>query len=226
MSKTSTEDAGAFLEDPVVRLALITLAGLVLALWIARAPTSFNGKLPLIGDYVPLKLNAVHFIIFGPLLTSLVAGALWFQAARPVQVHSDKLQSGDAGRDAIALLVVFALVVLVSAALSLQYFLTLAPAEMCPTRPHYDFLWTNVPGPTRITHCMSGTEEINMEAPYYFEPQILQSWGHVLWPVLTTCLLIGTWRHGVKLGPYKAQVLAFEVMGMEPLAQLFRRQRS
>lgn len=194
MSKTSAEDPGTFLKDPVVRLALMTLAGLVLALWIARAPTSFTGELPLIGDYVPLKLNAVHFVIFGPLLASLVAGALWFQAARPRQEHSAKLQFGNAGRDAIALVVVFALIVLVSAALSLQYFLILAPAEMCPTRPHYDFLWTNVPGPTLITHCMSGTEEINMETPYYFEPQILQSWRHVLWPVLTTYLLIGTWR--------------------------------
>jgi len=194
MSETSAGDSGTFLKDPVVRLALITLAGLILALWIARAPTSYTGKLPLIGDHIPLKLNAVYFIIFGPMLASLVAGALWFQAARPGQVHSDKLLSGNGGRDAIALLIIFALIVLASAALSLQYFLTLAPAELCSTRPHYDFLWTNVPGQTRITHCMSGTEEINKEAPYYFEPQILQSWGHVLWPVLTTCLLIGTWR--------------------------------
>ncbi|MBB2708432.1 hypothetical protein N2597_22485 (plasmid) [Rhizobium sophoriradicis] len=194
MSEASTEDAGTLLKDPVVRLALITLAGLVLALWIARAPTSYTGNLPLIGDYVPLKLNAVYFIILGPMLASLIAGVLRFQAARRGRVQSGKLSSGNVGRDGIVLVIVFALIVLASAALSLQYFLTLAPAEMCPSRPHYDFLWTNVPGPTRITHCMSGTEEINMEAPYYLEPQILQSWGHVVWPVLTACLLIGTWR--------------------------------
>ncbi|WP_457662539.1 hypothetical protein [Sinorhizobium medicae] len=194
MGETSAEDAGTFLKDPVVRLALITLAGLVLALWIARAPTSYTGELPLVGDYVPLKLNAVYFIILGPMLASLVAGTMWFQAARAGQVQSDKVPSGNVGRDGIALSIVFALIVLASAALSLQYFLILAPAELCATRPHYDFLWTNVSGPTRITHCMSGTQKINEEAPYYFEPQILQSWGHVLWPFLTTCLLIGTLR--------------------------------
>lgn len=190
MSETDAEDAGTFLKDPVVRLALITLAGLILALWIARAPTSYTGKLPLVGDNVPLKLNAVYFIIFGPFLASLVAGFLWFQANRMEQ--APKLQTGNLDRDTIALMIIFALIVLASAALSLQYFVTLAPAELCPSRPHYDFLWTNVPGPARITHCMSGTEEINREAPYYWEPQILQSWGHVLWPILTAGLLVGT----------------------------------
>lgn len=193
MSKTSAEDSGTFLKDPVIRLALITLAGLLLALWIARAPTSYTGKLPLIDDYVPLKLNAVYFIIIGPIVTCLVAGALWFQASRPRQVHPDKLLSRNADRNAFALLIFFALIVLLSAALSLQYFLILAPTELCATRPHYDFLWTNLQGPTRITHCMSGTKEINDEAPYYFEPQIVQSWGHVIWPILTGCLLAGTW---------------------------------
>lgn len=194
MSNTSAGDAGTFLRDPIVRLALLTLAGLALALWIARAPTSYTGELPLIGDYVPLKLNAVYFIIFGPMIASLVAGVLWFQAARPAQVQSDRVGSGTAGRDAIALQILFALIVLVSAALSLQYFITLAPAELCQTRPNYNFLWSNLQGPTRITHCMSGTEEINKETPYYFEPQILQSWGHVLWPILTAYLLVRTWR--------------------------------
>lgn len=194
MSKTSAEASDTFLKDPIVRLALITLAGLILALWIARAPTSYTGKLPLIGDDVPLKLNAVYFIVFGPMLASLVAGALWFQASRHGHGHPDTLRSRNANRDAIALLIVFALIVIVSTALSLQYFLILAPAELCATRPHYDFLWTNLPGSTRITHCMSGTKEVNDEAPYYFKPQIVQSWGHVIWPVLTGYLLAGTWH--------------------------------
>ncbi|MGY5791798.1 hypothetical protein ACXHXM_16280 len=148
----------------------------------------------MIGDYIPLKLNAVYFIVFGPIVASFVAAVLWFQAARAERPPSKNLTSDKGDRDAIALLIIFALIVIASAALSLQYFLTLAPAELCPSRPHYDFLWTNVPGPTRITHCMSDTQAINLESPYYFEPQILQSWGHVLWPVLITALLIGTWR--------------------------------
>ena len=41
---------------------------------------------------------------------------------------------------------------------------------------------------------MSGTDAINAKAPYYIEPQIFQSWGHVLWPLLTMYFLARAWR--------------------------------
>jgi hypothetical protein len=87
---------------------------------------------------------------------------------------------------------VFITLALLSIAFSIQYFEILAPADLCPTRPHYDFLWTSVDG-KMITHCMSGTEEINERGPYYFYPSIVQSWLHIVWPIITTFFLFRAW---------------------------------
>jgi hypothetical protein len=64
----------------VVRLALICFAGLVLGMWVARAPTSFTGEIPIVGKYFPLKLTAVYVIVVGPIIMVLVSAYLLMQA--------------------------------------------------------------------------------------------------------------------------------------------------
>lgn len=44
---------------PVALLSAFVLAGLVGSLRVARAPTSYTGKLPFIRDNFPIELNAI-----------------------------------------------------------------------------------------------------------------------------------------------------------------------
>jgi hypothetical protein len=182
------------IKRPVTLLSAFVLAGLVIALWVARAPTSYTGKLPIVGDNFPVELNAVYFIVFGPIVAMACSAVLWVLIANRSGGGPDPLLLRDRSGETALLTTVFVLIFVLSTALSLQYFLILAPERLCASRPHFDFLWTNIPGPERITHCMSGTKEINNNTPYYFEPQILQSWGQVLWPLLTLVFLVGAWR--------------------------------
>ncbi|MER9018277.1 hypothetical protein [Mesorhizobium sp. M0898] len=181
------------IKRPVALLSAFILAGLAIALWIARAPTSYTGKLPVVGDKFPIELNAVYFIVFGPIVAMACSAFLWVLTADGSRKPVPRLLRNSRGETAL-LMTIFFLIFALSTALSLQYFLILAPESLCASRPHFDFLWTNVPGPERITHCMSGTKEINNSAPYYLEPQILQSWAQVLWPLLTLFFLVGAWR--------------------------------
>lgn len=188
---------GKIIKRPVTLLAVFILAGLVIALWVARAPTSYTGRLPIIGDNFPIELNAIYFIVFGPIVAVACSAFLWVLAADGSHKPVPRLLRNSRGETAL-LAAIFVLIFGLSTTLSLQYFLILAPESLCASRPHFDFLWTNVPSPERITHCMSGTKEINNKAPYYLEPQILQAWGHVLWPLLTLVFLVGAWRARIR----------------------------
>ena len=188
------DDVTFFLRNDLARLSWMTLIGVGIGLFVARAPTSYTGDIPLVGDYVPLKLNAVYVIVFGP---ALVALACWFirrKAARQLRAGSRTWSSEWTGARASALAVVFVLIAISSTAFSLQYFLVLAPAELCATAPNLDLLWRDLDGPTRIVHCMSETDEINKATPFYLEPQALQAWGHVLWPALSAIFLAKGWQ--------------------------------
>ncbi|WP_339159054.1 hypothetical protein [Methylobacterium bullatum] len=192
MNDASSPQGLSILRDPLLRNALILVAALAGALFVARAPTSYTGELPVIGDYVPLKLNAVYIVVFAPILATIACVALLIEASQQSGGQSWS-RSGRKRNNRTLLAIVFAVIVGLTTAVSLQYFLILAPAELCPTRPHFDLLWTNLPGHNRITHCMSGTEEINKATPYYVEPQLLQAWAYVACLIATPVLLGAAW---------------------------------
>lgn len=157
---------------------------LALALFIARAPTAYTGGLPVVGDYVPLKLNAVYIIVFGPLLAFIASIYIW--AALRGRRRKDASDSGFFGAAFIPYVLLLGL-------LSLQYFIVIAPEGHCDRLPNYDFLWKNEFGDTRIVHCMSGTAEINKETPFYLRQQILQSWAMFLFPAGAAAFFINSW---------------------------------
>ncbi|WP_342147987.1 hypothetical protein [Methylorubrum sp. SB2] len=180
--------------EPILYFSLLLALGMVLCFWIARSPTSYTGKLPFIGENFPVKLNAIYFIVLGPLVGMLSSAALWFEATR-VDFSSLPLKERSKKRGLSGVLGFLFFVIFVSSSLlSLQYFVILAPADLCPSRPHFEFLWQNLKGLEKINHCMSGTKEINAEAPYYLEPQVIQAWGHVIAPLLTLLFLSMTWK--------------------------------
>ncbi len=195
MAEPKAPQDGGFtiIRDPTLYFSLLIALAALVMFWISRAPTIYSGKLPFIGDNVPLKLTAVYFIVLGPLAVMLATAALWFETTRLDFTASTPADRQKKRGNAVALVVLLALVLLFTSMLSVQYFLILAPSELCPSRPHFDFLWHNLDGHTRINHCMSGTEEINATAPYYMEPQVVQAWGHVITPVLTLVCLYQTW---------------------------------
>jgi hypothetical protein len=182
----------SFLKDPVLRYALVLAAALAGALFVARAPTSFTGEIPVVGKYLPFKLNTVYVVVLAPLVAPILSFTIWLEARQQAQGY----RRGRPRRDAVdqrVLAGAFAVIVVLTVAVSLQYFLILAPAELCPTRPHFEFLWTDLQGKNRITHCMSGTATINAEAPYYVEPQPLQAWAYVICSFTTLGLLASAW---------------------------------
>jgi hypothetical protein len=180
------------IKRPASVLSAFILLILGVGLWAARAPTSVTGKVPIIGDII--ELNAVYIVIFAPILAMVCAAGIWIAVANRGHDSKTSMLLTDRGKEKRLIATIFAAIMVLSIVLSLQYFLVLAPEQLCATRPHFDFLWTNIPGPARITHCMSATADVNVHTPYYFEPQILQSWGQVLWPLLTLFFLWGTWR--------------------------------
>ena len=183
------ESRSSIFSDPILRLTAIGSLLLGISFFASRAPTSFKGGLPFIGDFIPLELNAVYLVVLGPIAATVLAAYLWYLArARPSGDGTEK------GRNVALTGGWFLLFAILTTGLSVQYFLELAPQGLCPTRPHYDFLWTNVPGANRIHHCMSDTDEINASSPFYLQPQIVQSWGHIVWPVLTAFFLFLAWR--------------------------------
>jgi hypothetical protein len=186
------------IKRPTSVLSAFILLILGTGLWAARAPTSVTGKFPIIGEIIPIELNAVYFVIFAPIAAMACAAAVWMVIANRSQERSTPMLLADRRSENRLVAVIFGAIVVLSVVLSLQYFLILAPEKLCATRPHFDFLWTNIPGPERITHCMSATADVNMHSPYYFEPQILQSWSQVLWPILTFLFLLGAWRAWTK----------------------------
>jgi hypothetical protein len=66
---------------PVALLAAFVVAGLVIGLWAVRAPTSFTGGLPFVGDKFPIEINVIYFVILGPIVAMLCAAGLWVLAA-------------------------------------------------------------------------------------------------------------------------------------------------
>jgi len=172
-------------------LAAFILLILIVGLWAARAPTSVTGKF---SDNIPIELNAVYLVLFGPIAAMVCAAGIWIAVANQNPERKTPMLLANRRSEKTLVAVIFVAIVVLSVVLSLQYFLILAPAKLCPTRPHFDFLWTNVPGPEKIIHCMSETDDANAHSPYYFEPQIVQSWGQILWPLLTLGFLMGAWR--------------------------------
>lgn len=180
-------------KKPFLFLPACTFAGLLVSCWIARAPTSYTGKWPIIGDALPIELNAVYFIVVGPIVGALLAGVIWMLIANGRGGDRSSFLLRDRRNEGIALAILLLLIFAAETFLSSQYFIILAPEKLCGSRPHFDFLWTNFSTPERVTHCMSGTEEINKKAPYYIEPPVVQAWGHILWPLLTLGCLVGAW---------------------------------
>jgi hypothetical protein len=177
---------------PASVLAAFTIVILGVGLWAARAPNSVTGKLPFVGDF-PIEMNAVYFVIFGPIVGMICAAGTWMVIANRSPDRRAPMLLPDRRNERTLMAVAFSLIVVLSVILSMQYFLILAPKGLCPTRPHFDFLWTNFKGLEQIWHCMSETDAMNAHSPYYFEPQIAQAWGHVLWPILTCYFLSRAW---------------------------------
>ncbi|AYG59922.1 hypothetical protein [Rhizobium jaguaris] len=160
------------------------LALLALSAFVSRAPTTFTGTLPLVS--LPLNLNVVYLIVFGPPAAVIVSVVIWYLSRQlKVPVASDIGQ--------LPLAVIFVLITALTAFLSLQYFVVLAPAGHCSDGGGFSLLFNNLDGTTQINHCMSGTEEINKAAPFYMYPQAAESWGMIIWPILTGGLLYRAW---------------------------------
>lgn len=181
-------------KKPMILLPACAFVGLLIACWIARAPTSYTGKWPVVEDKLPIELNAVYFIVIGPIIGAAFAGAIWVLIANGWGAGRSTRFLANRRNEGVALAALFCLIFAAETFLSAQYFLILAPDKLCGSRPHFEFLWTNFPTPERATHCMSGTADINGKAPYYIEPPVAQAWGHVLWPLLTLGCLTGAWR--------------------------------
>jgi hypothetical protein len=191
-------------ESPIKRpmsvLAAFIIVILGVGIWAARAPNSVTGKLPFIGNF-PIELNAVYFVIFGPMVGMVCAAGIWMVTANRSPGQTTPMLLPDRRNERTLVAAAFGLIVVLSVVLSMQYFLILAPKDLCPTRPHFEFLWTNFHGLRQIWHCMSETDAINAHSPYYFEPQMAQAWGHVLWPLLTCYFLIRAWLAWTKGQP-------------------------
>jgi hypothetical protein len=71
---------------PASVLAAFTIVILGVGLWAARAPNSVTGKLPFVGDF-PIEMNAVYFVIFGPIVAMICAAGIWMVIAN--QARSD-----------------------------------------------------------------------------------------------------------------------------------------
>lgn len=182
-------------QTPVAVLPASILAGLVIACWIARAPTSFTGKIPFVGENSPIELTAIIFIVVGPIIGFLMTGAVWVLIANGWGSDPAAIILKSRSNENILLTTLFVLIVAAETFLSLQYFLILAPEHLCSSRPHFDFLWTTFPGDEKITHCMSQTRAINENPPYYLRGlwQLAQAWGHIAWPLLSLACLVGAW---------------------------------
>ncbi|NKJ72716.1 hypothetical protein GFL38_10620 [Rhizobium leguminosarum bv. viciae] len=174
------------LKDPVRKFVVSVILALALALFIARAPTVYTGKIPLIGDYVPLNLNAVYLNIFGQILAVTAALYIWARLRGRPRFR---------GSYPAFFRLTFLLYILLLAFLALQFFIVLAPEGQCDRLPNFDCLWANDFGDVRIVHCMSGTEEINKQMPFYLRQQILQSWAMALCPLVAPGLLLHAWIH-------------------------------
>ncbi|WP_222019974.1 hypothetical protein [Rhizobium laguerreae] len=185
-AKTSTTSSLLSIRHPLRKTVVGVVLALVLSMVIARAPTAYTGEIPLVGKFIPLKLNAIYIIIFGPLLAFGASIYVWaaLKARRTFRETDETFF-------AIAFLLWFVLL----AGLCLQYFIVLAPEGHCDRRPNFDFLWTNTFGDTRIVHCMSNTAEINKETPFYLRQQILQSWAIALIPLGSAWFLASAWLH-------------------------------
>ncbi|TPK55862.1 hypothetical protein FJ546_29035 [Mesorhizobium sp. B2-4-19] len=160
-------------------------------LWFQNAVLERPGRE--VGSHIPQKLTAIYLIVLGPIAMVFVSIYLFMQASwlTRLPLASQTLGWTNGQRPIVAVLFVF--LALLAAIFSIQYFTILAPRDLCASRPHFDFLWKSVDG-FAITHCMSGTDEINAHGLYYFCPSIIQSWGHVAWPLITAFFLAKTWR--------------------------------
>lgn len=154
---------------------------------IARAP-QYSLQAPEVGSWkFPFPLDAIKLILIAPfyfLVVSWLLKRVAERAGSPVETWDPgdiRVMAGltaSLGTSAVFLL--------------LQFFLVLAPAGKCDLKFSFRILWSNLPGPLQIQHCMSTATTINEKSWYYVEPLWLQAWLNVALVALSLWFLRGS----------------------------------
>jgi hypothetical protein len=168
------------------RLAIVNAAGLV-ACVVARAPTLLTKlKIPVVD--VELGLNAGYVLIFGPLAAAVAAAVIAYLIPRtPVKGVWTAVDKGIVG-------FLFALLPVICAFLSLQFFLLLAPPGTCPTFDRWRYLTDIHLEPFKPEYCMGLPPATQQSMPWLLDPPIVQGWLQVLLPLVAAAVMIAGWR--------------------------------
>ncbi len=176
------------LRDRTGRLAIAGMLFGILCSIMARAPQIGLSRLPYIGD-LPISIDAINAILFGPMILALFSWAIRYSA------KNLRIGSGPWTRDDISIMrAIFLLFAVSTIFITLQYFIVLAPAVICASIPHFDFLWRTLRDAQPINHCMSGTEIINKHAFFYPRQIWIEAWAQVLLATVVIVLLRAAWR--------------------------------
>jgi hypothetical protein len=168
------------------RLAIVNAAGLV-ACVVARAPTLLTEvKIPIID--VKLGLNAGYVLVFGPLAVAVAAAVIWYLIPRtPVKGAWTAVDKGIVG-------FLFALLPVICAFLSLQFFLLLAPPGTCPTFERWRYLTDIHLEAFKPEYCMGLPSATEDSMPWLLDPPIVQGWLQLLLPLVVAAAMISGWR--------------------------------
>jgi len=169
------------------RLAIVNAAGLV-ACVVARAPTLLTKlKIPIID--IELGLNAGYVLVFGPLAVAVAAAVIWYLIPRtPVKGVWTAVDKGIVG-------FLFALLPVICAFLSLQFFLLLAPPGTCPTFDRWRFITDIRLKAFKPEYCMGLPSAMQDIMPWLLDPPIVQGWLQVVLPLVVAAAMISGWRN-------------------------------
>jgi hypothetical protein len=169
------------------RSVCFALVPAIISYVIARAPQYHLNKIG--GWELPFSFDAIMLILVSPLYFVSV-GWLLKRVAERAGPPSEKWEPSDVK-------VMSGLTTLLGASalfLLVQFFVVLAPAGKCGLKLGFTILWTYVPGPLQVQHCMSTAKEINEKSWYYMQPLMLQAWINIALVALSLWLLWGAWR--------------------------------
>jgi hypothetical protein len=185
-NRNSTPPAPLLGDATIRRLAFIDAAG-VIACIISRPPTLFSElKIPLID--VKLDLNAGYILVFGPLVIFLAGIVTWYLVPRT------PTQRGWTPSDRRVAAVLFGLLPIICAFISLQFFLLLAPPGTCPSFDRWRYLVDFRLSAFKPEYCMGLPSATQERMPWLIEPPIVQAWAQVLFPMGAAVTMLQAWR--------------------------------
>ena len=173
--------------DPTTRrLAIANLVGVV-ACAVARGPTLLT-KLKIPVADIELNVNAGYVLVFGPRAAAAAAVAIWYLIPRtPVNGVWTRVDKG-----IVAFL--FALLPIVCAFLSLQFFLLFAPPGSCPTFDRWRYLTDIHLEAFKPEYCMGLPAATQESMPWLLNPPVMQGWLQFLLPFVAAAAMIAGWR--------------------------------